>query len=170
MITIAAAFARTVSRYDKPSFQPVPRPKFATRMWRHSCLKLHLVCCPKPWQAAFRFEDRRPRRRSSRRLRGVLARVPALADHPFTGAARRWDANSSTSLFLIESSFCRCMAMAISHDPPQKIGWLPRPLTTDFWPWANRFVYWLKEPVGWFVLATAVSIMIMIGLYLAPIG
>jgi uncharacterized protein (DUF58 family) len=41
-------------------------------------------------------------------------------------------------------------------------------LTTDFCPWANRFVYWLKEPVGWFVLATAVSVLI--GLYFAPIG
>ena len=40
--------------------------------------------------------------------------------------------------------------------------------TTDFCPWANRFVYWLKEPVGWFVLATAVSVLI--GLYFAPIG
>jgi len=41
-------------------------------------------------------------------------------------------------------------------------------MTTDFCPWANRFVYWLKEPIGWFVLATAVSVMI--GLYLNPIG
>src|SRR6056297_1563667 len=41
-------------------------------------------------------------------------------------------------------------------------------LTTDFCPWANRFVYWLKEPIGWFVLATAISVTI--GLYLSPIG
>ncbi|MGB7329085.1 MAG: DUF58 domain-containing protein [Rubripirellula sp.] len=41
-------------------------------------------------------------------------------------------------------------------------------MTTDFCPWANRFVYWLKEPIGWFVLATAVSVLI--GLYFSPIG
>ncbi|WP_197455244.1 DUF58 domain-containing protein [Stieleria neptunia] len=41
-------------------------------------------------------------------------------------------------------------------------------MTTDFCPWANRFVYWLKEPVGWFVLGTVVSVIV--GLYLAPIG
>jgi uncharacterized protein (DUF58 family) len=41
-------------------------------------------------------------------------------------------------------------------------------LTTDFCPWANRFVYWLKEPVGWFALATLISVMI--GLYLSPMG
>ncbi|KLU06687.1 hypothetical protein RISK_001251 [Rhodopirellula islandica] len=41
-------------------------------------------------------------------------------------------------------------------------------LTTDFCPWANRFVYWLKEPIGWFVLATAISVIV--GLYLSPIG
>ncbi|MGB7343443.1 MAG: DUF58 domain-containing protein [Pirellulaceae bacterium] len=41
-------------------------------------------------------------------------------------------------------------------------------MTTDFCPWANRFVYWLKEPIGWFVLATAISVVI--GLYFSPIG
>ena len=41
-------------------------------------------------------------------------------------------------------------------------------MTTDFCPWANRFVYWLKEPVGWFALATAASVVI--GLYSNPIG
>lgn len=45
---------------------------------------------------------------------------------------------------------------------------LSRVLTTDFCPWANRFVYWLKEPVGWFVLATGISVIV--GLYAAPIG
>ncbi|QDV12598.1 hypothetical protein CA51_24840 [Rosistilla oblonga] len=45
---------------------------------------------------------------------------------------------------------------------------LSRLLTTDFCPWANRFVYWLKEPVGWFALATAISVIV--GIYLAPIG
>jgi uncharacterized protein (DUF58 family) len=46
--------------------------------------------------------------------------------------------------------------------------WAARLLTTDFCPSANRFVYWLKEPVGWFVLATFASVII--GLYFAPIG
>lgn len=41
-------------------------------------------------------------------------------------------------------------------------------LTTDFCPWANRFVYGLKEPIGWFVLATIISVMI--GMYLSPVG
>ncbi|WP_417735128.1 DUF58 domain-containing protein [Rosistilla oblonga] len=45
---------------------------------------------------------------------------------------------------------------------------LSRLLTTDFCPWANRYLYWLKEPVGWFVLATAISVIV--GIYLAPIG
>ena len=54
------------------------------------------------------------------------------------------------------------------HELADRKGLVARLLTTDFCPWANRFVYWLKEPVGWFVLATAVSVMI--GLYFAPIG
>ncbi|MBB3204879.1 uncharacterized protein (DUF58 family) [Rhodopirellula rubra] len=58
--------------------------------------------------------------------------------------------------------------MAIVHAAPDEQGWLSRLMTTDFCPWANRFVYWLKEPVGWFALATAVSVMI--GLYFSPIG
>ena len=52
---------------------------------------------------------------------------------------------------------------------------LPRGLDTvaslanhDFCPWANRYVYWLKEPVGWFVVALAVSILV--GLFLSPMG
>ncbi len=58
--------------------------------------------------------------------------------------------------------------MAMAHDLPKDKNWAARLLTTDFCPWANRFVYWLKEPVGWFVLATAISVIV--GLYLAPIG
>ncbi|WP_068132102.1 DUF58 domain-containing protein [Roseimaritima ulvae] len=54
------------------------------------------------------------------------------------------------------------------HDVLASKNWAARLLTTDFCPWANRFVYWLKEPVGWFVLATVVSVIV--GLYLAPIG
>ncbi len=58
--------------------------------------------------------------------------------------------------------------MAIVHAAPDEQGWLSRLMTTDFFPWANRFVYWLKEPIGWFALATAISVMI--GLYFSPIG
>jgi uncharacterized protein (DUF58 family) len=43
-----------------------------------------------------------------------------------------------------------------------------RLLTTDFFPGVNRYVYWLKEPIGWFVLAGFVSALV--GLYLSPIG
>ena len=49
--------------------------------------------------------------------------------------------------------------MAMVHDVPEGKNWAARLLTTDFCPWANRFVFWLKEPVGWFVLATAISVM-----------
>ena len=58
--------------------------------------------------------------------------------------------------------------MAMAHEVPRSAGWLSRVMTTDFCPWANRFVYWLKEPIGWFVLATAISVLI--GLYFSPIG
>ncbi len=58
--------------------------------------------------------------------------------------------------------------MAIVHAAPTHESWLSRLMTTDFCPWANRFVYWLKEPVGWFALATTTSVII--GLYFSPIG
>ncbi|WP_417731024.1 DUF58 domain-containing protein [Rosistilla oblonga] len=54
--------------------------------------------------------------------------------------------------------------LVASQDPSR----LSRLLTTDFCPWANRYLYWLKEPVGWFALATAISVIV--GIYLAPIG
>jgi uncharacterized protein (DUF58 family) len=38
----------------------------------------------------------------------------------------------------------------------------------DFCPWANRYVYWLKQPIGWFLVAAAASLLI--GLFLAPQG
>ncbi len=41
-------------------------------------------------------------------------------------------------------------------------------LSTDFCPWANRYVYWLKQPVGWFVVAMFASILV--GSFLNPIG
>jgi len=41
-------------------------------------------------------------------------------------------------------------------------------LVTDFCPWANRYVYWLKEPIGWFVIAFAISILV--GLHISTVG
>ncbi|MEM8733865.1 MAG: DUF58 domain-containing protein [Planctomycetota bacterium] len=41
-------------------------------------------------------------------------------------------------------------------------------LQTDFCPGANVYVYWLKEPVGWFVVALACSVLI--GIYFSPVG
>lgn len=39
-------------------------------------------------------------------------------------------------------------------------------LNHDFCPWANRYVYWLKRPVGWVLLAFLASILL--GLYVSP--
>ena len=36
----------------------------------------------------------------------------------------------------------------------------------DFCPWANRYVYWLKQPIGWFVVGAAASLLTAI--FLAP--
>jgi len=47
-------------------------------------------------------------------------------------------------------------------------GALSSALTTDFCPWANRYVYWLKEPIGWFVMAFGISVLV--GLHVSPIG
>ena len=58
--------------------------------------------------------------------------------------------------------------MAMVHETHQERSRLARVLTTDFCPWANRFVYWLKEPIGWFVLATAASVIV--GMYANPVG
>jgi|GEM_PF-1158083 len=41
-------------------------------------------------------------------------------------------------------------------------------LTTDFCPWANRYCYWLKEPVGWFCLGLLASVLV--ALYVNPVG
>lgn len=41
-------------------------------------------------------------------------------------------------------------------------------LTVDFCPWANRYVYWLREPIGWFVIAFLASLLV--GLHVSPIG
>ncbi len=38
----------------------------------------------------------------------------------------------------------------------------------DYCPWANRYVYWLKEPVGWFVVGMLASLLV--GAYLSPLG
>lgn len=46
--------------------------------------------------------------------------------------------------------------------------WIATGATHDFCPWANKYVYWLKEPIGWFVLATATSVLI--GVFFNPVG
>jgi len=33
-------------------------------------------------------------------------------------------------------------------------------LNHDFCPWANRYVYWLKKPIGWFVVAFMASLLL----------
>ena len=38
--------------------------------------------------------------------------------------------------------------------------------THDFCPWANRYVYWLKQPIGWFLSGAAAALLI--GLSVAP--
>ncbi len=45
---------------------------------------------------------------------------------------------------------------------------ISRLLTTDFCPQLNRYVYWLKEPIGWFALAAVASLLV--GAFLSPIG
>jgi uncharacterized protein (DUF58 family) len=49
--------------------------------------------------------------------------------------------------------FLRCVAIIGNH---------------DFCPWTNRYVYWLKQPIGWFVVGAVASLLI--GLFLAPQG
>jgi len=41
-------------------------------------------------------------------------------------------------------------------------------MNTDFCPQLNRYVYWLKEPVGWFAIAAVASLLV--GAFLSPIG
>lgn len=41
-------------------------------------------------------------------------------------------------------------------------------LSTDFCPWANKYVYWLKEPIGWFVMALGISVLV--GMHVNPLG
>ena len=58
--------------------------------------------------------------------------------------------------------------MATVDSASENQHWLRRFFTTDFCPGANRYVYWLKEPIGWFVLATAASVLV--GIYANTIG
>ncbi|MEM6692198.1 MAG: DUF58 domain-containing protein [Planctomycetota bacterium] len=58
--------------------------------------------------------------------------------------------------------------MAVADDGPRDKSLLSHILTSDFCPWANRFVYWLKEPIGWFFLATIVCVLV--GRHMSPIG
>ena len=43
-----------------------------------------------------------------------------------------------------------------------------RLLTTDYCPWVNRYVYWLKQPIGWFLCAAAMCLLV--GLFIGPQG
>ena len=55
---------------------------------------------------------------------------------------------------------------------PQEVFWrrlfrgMQATANHDFCPWANRYVYWLKQPIGWFLIAAAASLLI--GVTLAP--
>lgn len=41
-------------------------------------------------------------------------------------------------------------------------------LNTDFCPQLNQYVYWLKQPIGWFVIAMIASVLV--GAFASPIG
>lgn len=58
--------------------------------------------------------------------------------------------------------------MQFSKDVDSLLKRINRFLGKDFCPAANAYVYWLKEPVGWFVLAFACSLLI--GSFVSPIG
>jgi len=58
--------------------------------------------------------------------------------------------------------------LATIDERPGNPGLLVGLLTSDFCPGLNRYVYWLKEPIGWFVLATAVSGIV--GQWVNPVG
>jgi uncharacterized protein (DUF58 family) len=43
---------------------------------------------------------------------------------------------------------------------------VPSFLHYDFCPWANQYVYWLKRPIGWVILAGLASLLL--GIYVSP--
>ncbi len=43
---------------------------------------------------------------------------------------------------------------------------LNQAMNYDFCPWANAYVYWLKKPIGWFVLGFLAAVLL--GLYVSP--
>jgi uncharacterized protein (DUF58 family) len=53
-------------------------------------------------------------------------------------------------------------------DQPSLASRLDGVLHHDFCPWANRYVYWLKQPIGWFVVAAAMSLIV--GVFLGAQG
>ncbi len=60
-------------------------------------------------------------------------------------------------------------ALDAQVSPPRR--WWSRLLSsasTDFCPGANRYVYWLKEPIGWFVVALGISVLV--GMHVTPMG
>ena len=64
------------------------------------------------------------------------------------------------------------MSSPDKHNTPHQVSRITQRLLNlanqDFCPWANRYVYWLKQPIGWLIVAAAASLLI--GLFLAPQG
>lgn len=58
--------------------------------------------------------------------------------------------------------------MALLDEFRHRLALLSAVANHDFCPWANRYVYWLKEPVGWFV--TAMGASLLVGALLSPLG
>lgn len=58
--------------------------------------------------------------------------------------------------------------LARTVEPRSHWARLDRFFNHDFCPWANRYVYWLKRPIGWFVVAAAASLLV--GVAVAPQG
>lgn len=58
--------------------------------------------------------------------------------------------------------------MASLIKPTRQQSWALETLNKDFCPSLNAYVYWLKEPVGWFALAALASLLA--GIYVNPIG
>lgn len=49
---------------------------------------------------------------------------------------------------------------------PRLVSKLNSSLNHDFCPWANAYLYWLKRPIGWVVLAFLASLLL--GIYVSP--
>lgn len=60
------------------------------------------------------------------------------------------------------------MSTTVSNRSETPGGGWANVLTADFCPGLNKYVYWMKEPIGWFVAAALVSTLV--GIFLSPIG